>query len=83
MVFVAGLPGLVPVHQQRSVVTFSSVRACFGLPLPCLLLVLPVSRILLSPPYSSFSPEIPSVVSVNGLILRWGGILNRVIARVC
>jgi len=25
-VFVAGLPGLVPVHQQQSVVMFSSVR---------------------------------------------------------
>ena len=32
-VFVAGLPGLIPVYQQWSVVTFSSVRACFGLPL--------------------------------------------------
>jgi len=42
-VFVAGLPGLVPVYQQWSVVTFSSVRACFDLPLPCLLLVLSVS----------------------------------------
>ena len=35
-VFVSGLPGLVglPVHSQW--VTFSSVRACFGLPLSCL-----------------------------------------------
>jgi len=31
--FVTGLLVLVPVHQQRSVVTSSSVRACFGLPL--------------------------------------------------
>jgi len=32
--------GLVPVYQQR---LFSSVRACFRLPLPCLLSVLPSS----------------------------------------
>ena len=32
-VFVTGLPGLVPVYQQWSVVTFSSVLACFGLTL--------------------------------------------------
>jgi len=31
-VFVADLPGLIPVYQQQSVVTFSSVRPCFGLP---------------------------------------------------
>ena len=28
-VFLAGLLGLVPVYQQWSVVTFSSVRTCF------------------------------------------------------
>ena len=39
-VFVTGLPGLVPVYQQWSVVTFSSVHPCFGLPLPCLQSVL-------------------------------------------
>jgi len=33
-VFVAGLPGLVSVYQQWSLVTLSSVCACFGLPLP-------------------------------------------------
>jgi len=42
-VFVAGLPGLVPVYQWWSVVTFSSVCTSFGLPLPCLLSVLSVS----------------------------------------
>jgi len=47
-VFVTGLPGLVPVYQQWSVVTFSSVRVCFGLPLPCLLSVLSVSWIFFS-----------------------------------
>ena len=31
-VFVADLPGLIPVYWQWSVVTFSSVRPCFGLP---------------------------------------------------
>jgi len=47
-VFVADLPGLVPVYQQWSVVTFSSVRACFGLPHLWLLSVLFVSRIVFS-----------------------------------
>jgi len=47
-VFAAGLPGLVSVYQQQSVVTFSSVHACFGLLLPCLLSVLSVSGIFFS-----------------------------------
>jgi len=44
-VFVSGLSDLVglPVHPQW--VTFSSVRACFGLPLSCLWSVFPASRI--------------------------------------
>ena len=46
--FVAGFPGLVSVYQQWSVVTFSSVRTCSGLPLPCVLSVLSVSRIFFS-----------------------------------
>jgi len=47
-VFLAGLPGLVPVYQHWWVVSFSSVHACFGLPLPCLLLVSSVSLIFFS-----------------------------------
>jgi len=48
-VFVAGLLGLLAVHQQRSVVTFSSVRAWFILPCsPRLLSVLFFPRIFFS-----------------------------------
>ena len=66
-VFVAGLPGLVPVYQQWSVVTFSSVCACFGLPLPCLLLVLSVSRIFFSKLLNAHLYHFISANSVSSL----------------
>jgi len=60
--FVAGFPALVSVHQQWSVVMFSSVHTRFGLPLPCLLSVLPVSRIFFS---KVLSPSLFQFISGN------------------
>ena len=47
-VFVAGLSGLVPVYQKWSVSRSLQYARASGLPLPCLLSVLSVSRIFLS-----------------------------------
>jgi len=66
-VFVAGLPGLVPVYQQWSEVTFSSVRACFGLPLPCLLSVLSASRIFFSKLLNAHLLHLISAISASSL----------------
>jgi len=83
-VFVAGLPGLVPVYQQWSVVTFSSVRACFGLLLLCLLSVLSVSRIFFSKLLNPLLFQFISKNSANSLRepypLNWYKLLINVIS---